>query len=213
MIAVGFYLRGRIQSVTDFLVAGRKLGLALTTATMAAVRIGTGVILGGAELGAESGAWPGMWYGLGCAGGLVLAGVFVAPKLRAQSAYVPLDFFESRYGRSRAVRFWAWLSNIPSLLGIFVVQLMASGNVFTLFGLTYAQAESARASAGSGWRAGAESRRFRDDERSGSRDPEAPSRLERHPVAVVVTAEISGSVVSFCVRTPGARKILIGAVL
>jgi solute:Na+ symporter, SSS family len=139
MIAVGFYLRGRIQSATDFLVAGRKLGLALTTATMAAVQIGAGVILGGAELGAESGAWPGMWYGLGCGGGLILAGWLVAPKLRSQNAYVPLDYFGKRYGESRAVRFWAWLSNIPSLLGIFVAQLMASGNVFTLFGLTYAE--------------------------------------------------------------------------
>jgi SSS family solute:Na+ symporter len=59
--------------------------------------------------------------------------------LRRQNAYVPLDFFGRRYGESRAVRLWAWLSNIPSLLGIFVAQLMASGNVFTLFGLTYAQ--------------------------------------------------------------------------
>lgn len=139
MVAVGFYLRDRIRSATDFLVAGRKLGLALTTATMAAVQIGAGVILGGAELGAENGAWPGMWYGLGCGGGLILAGWLVAPRLRGSNAYVPLDYFARRYGESRPVRFWAWLSNIPSLLGIFVAQLMASGNVFTLFGLTYAE--------------------------------------------------------------------------
>jgi SSS family solute:Na+ symporter len=101
MVAVGFYLRERIVSATDFLVAGRKLGLALTTATMAAVQIGAGVILGGAELGAQSGAWPGMWYGLGCAGGLFLAGLFVAPRLRGQNAYVPLDYFGKRYGESR----------------------------------------------------------------------------------------------------------------
>jgi SSS family solute:Na+ symporter len=139
MIAVGFYLRERIRSVTDFLVAGRKLGLALTTATMAAVQIGAGVILGGAELAAQDGAWPGMWYGLGCGGGLVLAGWLVAPRIRGQNAYVPLDYFGRRYGESRPVRFWAWLSNIPSLLGVFVAQLMASGNVFTLFGFTYAE--------------------------------------------------------------------------
>lgn len=139
MVAVGFYLRGRVQSATDFLVAGRKLGLWLTTATLAAVQIGAGVILGGAELAADHGAWPGMWYGLGCGGGLVLAGWLVAPRLRRQNAYVPLDFFGQRYGESRAVRLWAWLSNIPSLLGIFVAQLMAAGNVFTLFGLTYAE--------------------------------------------------------------------------
>jgi SSS family solute:Na+ symporter len=106
---------------------------------MAAVQIGAGVILGGAELAAEHGIWPGMWYGVGCGGGLVLAGWLVAPRLRSGSSYVPLDFFAERYGESRAVRFWAWLSNIPSLLGIFVAQLMASGSIFTLFGFSYAE--------------------------------------------------------------------------
>ena len=137
MLAVGFYLRGRIQSTSDFLLAGRKLGLVLTTATLAAVQIDAGVVLGGAELGAESGVWPGTWYGLGCGGGLILAGLLVAPRLRGHGAYVPLDFFAERYGESKWVRIWAWLSNIPSLLGVFVAQIMASGNVFTLFGLSY----------------------------------------------------------------------------
>jgi len=102
-------------------------------------RKASSVILGGAELGAEAGAWPGMWYGLGCGGGLILAGLLVASKLRGQGAYVPLDFFGERYGESKRVRMWAWLSNIPSLLGVFVAQIMAAGNVFTLFGFSYPQ--------------------------------------------------------------------------
>jgi SSS family solute:Na+ symporter len=139
MVAVGFYLSRRVQSVSDFLVAGRKLGLALTTATLAAVQLGAGVILGGAELGAEAGVWPGSWYGLGCGAGLLLAGLVVAPKMRQRGGYVPLDFFAARYGDTKSVRLWAWLSNIPSLLGIIVAQLMASGNIFTLFGYSYEQ--------------------------------------------------------------------------
>lgn len=139
MLGIGFYLRGRIQSTSDFLLAGRKLGLVLTTATLAAVQIGAGVVLGGAELGAEGGVWPGTWYGMGCGGGLILAGLLVAPKLRGRGAYVPLDFFAERYGENKWVRIWAWLSNIPSLLGVFVAQIMACGSVFTLFGLSYRQ--------------------------------------------------------------------------
>jgi SSS family solute:Na+ symporter len=139
MVGVGFALRGRVRSASDFLVAGQRLGLVLTTATFAALQLGAGVILGGAELGAESGAWPGMWYGLGCGGGLILAGLLVASRLRRHGAYVPLDFFGERYGEIRWVRFWAWLSNIPSLLGIFAVQVMASGSIFSLFGFSYAQ--------------------------------------------------------------------------
>jgi SSS family solute:Na+ symporter len=136
-VGVSLYLGKRVKSTSDFLIAGRKLGLLLTTATLAAIQLGAGVILGGAELGAQSGVWPGMWYGIGCGGGLILAGLLVASKMRRQGGYVPLDFFASRYGEKKWVRFWGWLSNIPSLLGIFVAQVMAAGTIFSLFGVDY----------------------------------------------------------------------------
>jgi SSS family solute:Na+ symporter len=139
MVAVGFYLRKRVSAASDFLIAGRKLGLLLTTATLAAVQLGAGVLLGGAELGAESGIWPGMWYGIGCGGGLILAGLLAAARLRKRKGYVPLDFFADRYGERKWVRVWGWLSNIPSLLGIFVAQIMAAGSIFTIFGFSYFQ--------------------------------------------------------------------------
>ncbi len=137
LIEVGVYFSKRIKVASDFLVAGRKIGLLLTTATLAAVQLGAGVLLGGGELGASSGVWPGMWYGIGCGGGLILAGLLVAAKLRKQGGYVPLDYFAFRYGDRKWVRFWGWFSNIPSLLGIFVAQIMAAGSIFTIFGLNY----------------------------------------------------------------------------
>lgn len=139
MVAVGFFLRKRVKVTSDFLIAGRKLGLLLTMATLAAVQLGAGVILGGAELGAESGIWPGMWYGIGCGGGLILAGILVASRLRKRGGYVPLDFFGVRFGEKKWVRLWGWLSNIPSILGIFVAQLMAAGSICSIFGLSYTQ--------------------------------------------------------------------------
>jgi SSS family solute:Na+ symporter len=138
-IAIGLYLSKRVKKTSDFLIAGRQLGLPLTTATLAAIQLGAGVILGGAELGAGSGIWPGMWYGIGCGGGLILAGFLVAAKLRKQKGYVPLDFFGMRYGERKWVRVWGWFSNIPSLLGIFVAQIMAAGSVFSVFGLSYSK--------------------------------------------------------------------------
>ena len=137
MVGIGVYLSQRVKITSDFLIAGRKLGLPLTTATLAAVQLGAGVILGGAELGAESGVWPGMWYGIGCGGGLILAGILVAAKLRKHKGIVPLDFFADRYGEKKWVRIWGWLSNIPSMLGIFVAQLMAAGSIFSVFGFSY----------------------------------------------------------------------------
>ena len=88
-LVAGAVLSSRIKRVSDYLVAGRNLGLALTTASLAAVQIGAGVVLGGAEVGASSGLWPGMWYGLGCGLGLVLAGLFAAGRCARSAASSP----------------------------------------------------------------------------------------------------------------------------
>ena len=50
---------------------------------------------------------------------------------------MPLDFFAQRYGDSRGVRFWAWLSNVPSLLGIFIAQMLACGSILEGFGIPF----------------------------------------------------------------------------
>jgi SSS family solute:Na+ symporter len=139
-LVVGAALSSRIKRASDYLVAGRNLGLALTTASLAAVQIGAGVVLGGAEVGASSGVWPGTWYGLGCGVGTILAGLVAAKRLRTLGGIVPIDFFAARYGERRFVRIWAWLSNIPSLLGIFAAQLMACGTVLAGLGFEFAPA-------------------------------------------------------------------------
>ncbi len=136
-ILTGALLSRRTKTASDFLIAGRQLGLPLTTATLAAIQLGAGVIIGGAELGAESGMWPGVWYGIGCGGGLIVSGLLVAAKLRKHGGIVPLDFFGYRYGERKGVRLWGWLSNIPSLLGIFVAQIIAAGTIFRVFGFDY----------------------------------------------------------------------------
>ena len=96
------------KKTSDYLVAGQKLSLPVTVATLTAVQIGAGIILGGSTNGATMGMWPGMWYALGCGGGLILAGFFVAGKLRKKNSFVPLDYYESRYGNNKWVRIWAW---------------------------------------------------------------------------------------------------------
>lgn len=139
-LVVGAALSTRIKRASDYLVAGRSLGPALTTASLAAVQIGAGVVLGGAEVGASSGVWPGTWYGIGCGGGLILGGLVAAKRLRTLGGFVPIDFFAARYGERRFVRVWAWVSNLPSLLGIFAAQLMACGTVLAGFGFGFTPA-------------------------------------------------------------------------
>lgn len=60
-----------------------------------------------------------------------------ARKLRQEEGYVPLDFFAKRYGDSKGIRFWAWISNVPSLLGIFIAQLLACGGILSGFGIPF----------------------------------------------------------------------------
>jgi SSS family solute:Na+ symporter len=137
MIIAGVYVSARNKKTSDYLLAGRKLNLPFTVATLSAVQIGAGVILGGSANGAQMGVWPGMWYALGCGGGLILAGLLVAGKLRQKDSFVPLDFYESRYGPNKWVRIWAWISNVPSLLGIFIAQLLACGTILSGFGIPF----------------------------------------------------------------------------
>ena len=137
MIGLGVYSARRNRATSDYLVAGRKLNVTLTALTLAAVQIGVGIVLGSASNGYTSGLWPGVYYSLGCGGGLIVAGLLTASRLRRQEGYVPLDFFAHRYGESKWVRLWAWISNIPSLLGIFIAQLLAAGSILSGFGLPY----------------------------------------------------------------------------
>lgn len=137
LIIAGVFLSFRNRKTSDFLLAGRKLNLPFSIATLSAVQIGAGIILGGSANGASMGVWPGMWYALGCGGGLILAGLLVAGKLRQKDSFVPMDFYESRYGSNKWVRIWAWISNVPSLLGIFVAQLLACGSILSGLGITF----------------------------------------------------------------------------
>jgi SSS family solute:Na+ symporter len=137
LIIAGILGSSRTRKASDFLLAGRKLNLPFSIASLSAVQIGAGIILGGSENGAAMGIWPGMWYSLGCGGGLILAGLLVARKLRHKDSFVPMDFYEIRYGANKWVRIWAWISNVPSLLGIFIAQLLACGSILSGFGIPF----------------------------------------------------------------------------
>ena len=140
MVLTGVYAARKNKKASDFLVAGRNLNTPMTAITLAAVQIGVGIVLSGATNGYNMGVWYGIYYALGCGGGLIIAGLVTAKKLRAQEGYVPLDFFAQRYGESRGIRFWAWLSNVPSLLGIFIAQMLACGGILSGFGMPFGMA-------------------------------------------------------------------------
>lgn len=135
LLVIGFWAKGKNEKVDDFLVAGRNVGLLVGSFSIAAVQIGSGVIVGGATTGAEFGIWPGMYYSLGCGLGCIISGIFIAGRMRDIEGVVPMDYFEARFGKFKVIRGWAWLSNIPSMLGIFIAQLLACGSILSAFGI------------------------------------------------------------------------------
>ena len=137
MVLIGVIAARRNRATSDYLVAGRKLNVTMTAITLAAVQIGVGIVLSSATNGYNDGVWPGMYYAFGCGGGLIIAGLVTTKKLREQEGYVPLDYFAQRYGESRGIRLWAWISNVPSLLGIFIAQLLAAGGILSGFRLSF----------------------------------------------------------------------------
>ena len=137
MVGIGMIAARKNKETSDYLVAGRKLNVTMTAITLAAVQIGVGIVLSSATNGYNEGVWPGMYYAFGCGGGLIIAGLVTTKKLREEEGYVPLDYFAQRYGDSKGIRLWAWISNVPSLLGIFIAQLLASGGILAGFGIPF----------------------------------------------------------------------------
>lgn len=140
LVLIGVYALKKNRKTSDFLVAGRGVNMIFTGLTLAAVQIGVGIVMGGATNGYNMGMWPGMYYAFGCGGGLILAGLIAAKKLRAQEGFTPMDFYSQCYGDSKGIRLWAWFSNIPSMLGIFTAQMMACAGILSGFGISFATA-------------------------------------------------------------------------
>ncbi|MFN8581990.1 MAG: hypothetical protein U0163_13590 [Gemmatimonadaceae bacterium] len=141
-VVIGASLSLMVKSITDYLIAGQRgLGLPLATASLAAVQIGAGVILGGAETGAKYGLWPGTWYEARMRS-RAHSGADSSPR----NAFAPPAATSPSTASRRAT------ANIggcacgrgspayPGLLGIFAAQLMACGSVLSGLGFPFNRA-------------------------------------------------------------------------
>lgn len=97
MLAFGFWGKTRTKDSADFLVAGRRLGPALYTGTMAAVVLGGASTVGGVGLGYEYGI-SGMWLVVAIAVGLLLLSLFFAGPIQRLRVYTVAQMLRLRYG-------------------------------------------------------------------------------------------------------------------
>lgn len=97
MLAFGFWGRSRTKDSTDFLVAGRRLGPALYTGTMAAVVLGGASTVGGVGLGYKYGL-SGMWLVVAIAVGVLVLSLCFAGHIQRLRVFTVSQMLQLRYG-------------------------------------------------------------------------------------------------------------------
>ena len=102
MLWIGWYSSKRINSNTDFMVAGRRLGPFLMAGTLAATEIGGGSSLGVVQQGMQNHGISAAWYIITMGLAFVIL-TFLAPTFRASSVITVPEYFRRRYGKSAGV--------------------------------------------------------------------------------------------------------------
>lgn len=128
LIVVGAVLTRRVRTGTDFMVAGRRLPLAVMIGTLVATWIGTGSIMGNAGLAWRNG-FSALWAPLGGALGILVVYFLAARARRFEGVTVP-DILEARYHPS--ARILATIVTVTAYTVITSYQFRAGGRVLNL---------------------------------------------------------------------------------
>ncbi len=128
---VGWLAARRVESVEDFVVAGRRLPLHLATATLIATWFCAGTLLTSTDEVRERGLEAAALDPWGAGFCLILVGLFFAgPLWRAKLTTLP-DLFGRRFGpRAEVV---AAVLGVPAYLGWVAQQFLAMGDVLAAF--------------------------------------------------------------------------------
>ena len=129
LLLLGAFASTRIRNPTDFVVAGRRLGLGLCTFTLFATWFGGGTLIGAAGAAYVGGLNAVVADPFGSALCLLLAGAFYVRLLRRLRLLTVPDFFRRRFGRPAEVV--AALLLLPAYIGWVGSQLLAVGTVLS----------------------------------------------------------------------------------
>ena len=134
LFAISLAARSKVEDVTDYLVAGRKLGLGLATATLLATWFGAGTLLAASDEVYRRGLPPAALDPLGAGLCLMLAGLLLARPLRRAGYLTLADLFRERYDGS--TERLAAILMVPSFFGWIAAQYVSLAAVLArLFGL------------------------------------------------------------------------------
>ncbi|MCF7551276.1 hypothetical protein [Pseudonocardia sp. WMMC193] len=122
VLAVGLAVARKVDGdSTNFLVAGRALGLPLVAAGLMGQAVDSNATLGNTDLSAGFGFWAGASLPLGLGLCLLLTGVFFAKRMNAMGLLSLPDFYRIKYGRG--------VELASSVLMIFSFCILLAGNL------------------------------------------------------------------------------------
>lgn len=134
LFAAAWFARRRIGSYSDYLVAGRRLGLGLASAGLLATWFGAGTLLASAEEVRDTGLRAAALEPVGPGICLLLVGLFYAARLRRAGLLTLSDFFASRFDRRSEAASAAIM--VASFFGWIAAQFTVLAALLeTLFGL------------------------------------------------------------------------------
>lgn len=129
-IAIGLYAARRVNSSTDYVVAGRSLPIYVTIATVFATWFGSETVLGIPATFLEEGLGGIIGDPFGASLCLILVGTVFAARLYRMKLLTIGDFYKQRYGRTVELIVSACIC--VSYLGWVAAQVMALGLVFNI---------------------------------------------------------------------------------
>ena len=129
LLVLGLFASTRVRDATDFVVAGRRLGLGLCTFTLFATWFGGGTLIGAAGAAYSGGLNAVAADPFGAALCLLLAGAFYVRLLRRLRLLTVPDFFRRRFGEAAEVL--SAVSLFPAYVGWVGSQLLAVGTVLS----------------------------------------------------------------------------------
>jgi len=131
MLWIGWYASKRINTASDYVVAGRRLGIFFCTGTLFATWFGSGTCMGGAGNAYIFGNQGVIFDPWGAALCLILTGFFFARLMRRGRYLTLVDLFELRF--SRTMGLFATFSLCVAEMGWVGAQLVGFGTIIHYF--------------------------------------------------------------------------------
>ncbi|MBO5923888.1 MAG: sodium:solute symporter, partial [Lentisphaeria bacterium] len=130
MLLIGWFSSRKVNEMSDFLVAGRRLPLWMATATLLATWFGAGSSMGVSATVYADGIGGVLADPFGAALSLIFAGVFIVGMLRKKGCMTVTDIIERRYGKGAGIYASLWM--VPVYVGWLGAQLLGLGTILNL---------------------------------------------------------------------------------